>query len=42
MKGGSEADSYEENGSTYLGVQIAKMKNGDFEGVILDPNTGVK
>ena len=33
-----EVAIFEENEATYLGMEISKIKNGDFEGIVLDPN----
>ena len=38
MKGAFEVDRYGGNEAAYLGMEIMKVKNEDFEGVVLDSN----
>ena len=38
MKEKPEADRYEENKETYLGMEIGKAIDSDSEGIILGPN----
>ena len=38
MKEKFDVDSFGENEATYMGMQILKIKNGDFDGIVLDSN----
>ena len=37
-EGGIEADSFGGNKSTYLGIEIGKVADSDFDGLISDPD----